>query len=154
MVGAVLMVLAAGGDADKLSPAAPFVIALPVGLISGYVLGRWIGARCSRYGIATVILVAALGVAISRAFDFALVPSVDFEAIFGQPKSAVEFLFLISAGFLIYSICGLIGYWRGRQRRLARYLRYLLSILPVDTRDVLVNMAYEEAQRTIAATAR
>jgi hypothetical protein len=46
-----------------------------------------------------------------------------------------------------FALAGLLGIWRGRRRRLAGYLEYLLSVLPLESRGALVDLAYEEAKR-------
>ena len=52
-----------------------------------------------------------------------------------------------------FLVClGLIGYWRGRNFRLSRYLHYLLSVLPADTRDLVIELAFGEAQERSSAT--
>ena len=46
---------------------------------------------------------------------------------------------------------GLIGYWRGKRQSLSKYLHYLLSVLPPQTRDTVVELAFDEAQKVSAA---
>ena len=52
---------------------------------------------------------------------------------------------------LIVIVPGLIGYWRGKRQSLSKYLYYLLSVLPPQTRDTVVELAFEEAQKVSAA---
>jgi hypothetical protein len=43
-----------------------------------------------------------------------------------------------------------LGYWMGRRSRMNKYFSYLLAVLPKDTRNLVVTLAYEEAQRLAA----
>jgi hypothetical protein len=60
-------------------------------------------------------------------------------------------LMRITKTAFIIVVPGLIGYWRGQRQRLSKYLDYLLSVLPQQTRDTVVDLAFEEAQK-VAAT--
>jgi hypothetical protein len=51
-------------------------------------------------------------------------------------------------------VAGLLGYWRGQKYRLSKYLHYLLGVLPAETRDAVIELAFEEAQKAPAATGR
>jgi hypothetical protein len=44
-------------------------------------------------------------------------------------------------------VAGFLGVWRGRRRKLAGYMEYLLSVLPPATRRALVDLAYEDAKK-------
>ncbi len=50
-----------------------------------------------------------------------------------------------------FAAAGLLGQRQGRKRRLADYMEYLLSVLPPPTRNVLVELAFEEARKAGAA---
>jgi hypothetical protein len=52
----------------------------------------------------------------------------------------------ISFGVVLYFSVAAIGYWRGRRNRQVKYFRNLLNVLPADTRDTIVGMAYDEAR--------
>jgi hypothetical protein len=64
---------------------------------------------------------------------------------------AALILSIVEFPFEIFS--GLIGYWRGRKYRLAAYLHYLLGVLPAETRDTVVELAFDEA-RKVASSGR
>ena len=53
---------------------------------------------------------------------------------------------------LFILVPGLLGYWRGQKFRLSKYLHYLLGVLPTETRDLVIDLAFEEAQKS-ASTA-
>ena len=70
---------------------------------------------------------------------------------FFQDVPGPEVLLLSFAGnFGSMTVPGLIGVWRGKRMRLTRYLGYLLSRLPMDTRFAIVNMVYDEVNRLTA----
>jgi hypothetical protein len=46
---------------------------------------------------------------------------------------------------------GLLGYWRGQKYRLSKYLHYLLDVLPAETRDTVIGLAFDEAQKIVSA---
>jgi len=134
-----------GGDPN--SGAAIFASAVPIAIAGGYLIGRWIGTRSAERGPYAVMLAAFLGCFGTRVVEFIMLSPENFAEFYGSDKGFGLFLGQLIGGTVVYSACGLVGYWRGRRMRFTQYLRYLLSVLPKDTRDVLVKMAYEEAQR-------
>jgi len=154
LIGLGLITLLFGADASTVDPRTILAIALPINLTGSYCLGRWIGTRCSRYGIGVVLLVAVIGVSVTKIVDFAVLSPADFQAAYDQSKGFVTFLAHVFGGFWVFSLTGLIGYAVGRRSRLSKYFRYLLSVLPKDTRETLVNLAYEEAQNLAAGSVR
>ena len=115
---------------------------VPVLLVFAYFVGRWIGTCCASRGVVAVLLAISLFSATNLAIDLV------FPDEPGDPSSLrvdlSEFPFLVCLG--------LIGYWRGRNFRLSRYLHYLLSVLPADTRDLVIELAFGEAQERSSAT--
>jgi hypothetical protein len=126
-------------------PRVYFAVALPLNLIAAYSVGRGVAMRVTHHGILSVVVGVAAGVMLAHLFDFLFV-SADPEIAFIQAHNLGELFVKIGSGFVILSVASLIGYWRGRSYRLARYFRYLLSILPKDTRETLVGIAFEEAR--------
>jgi hypothetical protein len=110
----------------------------PVMIFCAYLVGRWIGSRCSRRGIIAVLL-AISSTAIMLTFDL-LSPDEDELEPSEMVLDLLRFPFLICAG--------LIGYWRGQKYRLSKYLHYLLDVLPAETRDAFIDLAFEEAQKS------
>jgi hypothetical protein len=116
-------------------------------LFSGmYLVGTWIGARANKYGWLLGIAVPLVGQIIAGAADFILISDEQFPVIFGQPKTIGFFAMAVIEGALLAAIFCLLGVWRGRRARLSAYLAYLLGNLPADTRDTIVNLAYEEVK--------
>ncbi len=122
------------------------VIVMPV---VAYFVGVWIGVRCDKYGVLVLIGSLVLGRILAVSADVFLWPAATAEVTGMLPDSS---LLLWGSAWSIWFIpFGLIGLWRGHRVRRERYLRYLISHLPADTRDTLVTMAYEEAQSLSAA---
>ncbi|GEM_PF-5009538 len=132
------------------------VISIPTQLAGGYFVGRWIGARSApRTGIAAVIACAVAAALVSRIIDFSIMSPDDIQTAYGSVDAA-RFLNLAFITFAIFAVSAGLGYWRGTARRMTNYMSYLLNVLPADTRETLVNLAYEEAEkagRTRPATA-
>jgi hypothetical protein len=121
-------------------------ISIPIRLVGGYLLGRWIGTRCARYGILALLLSVALGAIASMTGAYFVTSADTFKDVFGA-QNELGFMALAGATSFCYIFAsGLLGYWRGRRRKLSRYMLYLLSVLPNDVRSVLVDLAFEEAQ--------
>ena len=118
-----------------------------ISLVVAYFLGGWCGSRCASNGVITVLAVIFIGKAAAVSFDFFLLSGDDWESLAGVPKSIGAYALGIIAGTLVLMPFGLIGYWRGRRARLTQYLRYLLGVLPIETRNTIVALAYEEAQK-------
>lgn len=128
------------------------LVAAPIELVGGFVVGRWIGSRCARRPGATILLVAALAALITSGLGAALgwaFPDGSPPAL-GQTHLQ-EMLIETLVAFCTFAAAGLIGHRQGCKRRLAEYMDYLLSVLPPQTRSVLVELAYEEARKAGAA---
>jgi len=135
-------------------PRLGLAISLPMNLIGCFIVGRWIGTRCAKNAALTVLLVPFLGIFAAKLLDFAIVSPDDFKRAFDQDKNFGTFVLQVLIASTLFLIPAFLGFWRGRVVRLSRYLRYLLGVLPKDTREVLVNLAYEEAQNLAAGSAR
>ena len=116
-----------------------------------YLLGDWLGARCDRYGVAVLFGIVVLGVIVVRVFDSLVLDAAEFEALYDAEKSGRVLLAMTLTGIGFFSVLatvfGLIGFYRGRDGRMARYLHHLLRKLPRDTQGTIVALAYEEAQK-------
>ena len=138
-------------NAPKIAAAAG-VLTIIMMIFAAYFVGRWIGARTSRLGVVTMLLIAPLTAAIGVGADVLFLAdewyrgynTSDRFAFFGILIRITKISFLIV-------VPGLIGYWRGQRQRLSKYLDYLLGVLPPQTRDTVVELAFEEAQKVSAA---
>jgi hypothetical protein len=122
------------------------VIANLVAIVGVYAICFWIGTRCDKYSYLVAIAVPFLGHVIGASIDFLSLSDTQFSNFFGQPKSASFFVQGVIFGTLLVVIFALLGGWRGRRARLSAYLSYLLGILPADTRNTIVDLAYEEVK--------
>jgi hypothetical protein len=117
---------------------ADFLVGLPV----MYFLGRWIGTRCAYRGVVAVVLIVSLMFGIGTAIIL-LDPEPKV-----LPKEWRHLLTILNfAQIPFYLGFGLIGYWRGGKLRLSKYLHYLLDVLPSETRDTVVELAFDEARK-------
>jgi hypothetical protein len=119
-----------------------FTIILPASMTGAYFVGRWIGTRCSWSGSIVVFFVIFLDVSLEIGVNWLLR---------GGHDPILLFLNLLRLPFVL--CVALIGYSRGRNYRLSKYLHYLLSVLPVETRDAVVELAFDEAQKVAAGRA-
>jgi hypothetical protein len=85
-----------------------------------------------------VLLAIIISTAFWRVVDL-LTPGEEEFTPSEQALDLLRFPFLICTG--------LIGYRRGRKYRLSRYLHYLLDVLPAETRDTVIDLAFDEARK-------
>ena len=115
-------------------------------LIGHYFVGKWIGVKCIGLGVWTAILVAFLHSAIENSLTWAFASDGAFSLYFGDsPRSTWFVVVLIVSGSLIRIPFVALGYWRGRHSRLSAYFQYLLKQVPMETRNTIVTLAYDEA---------
>lgn len=137
-------------DLTKMQITAPGLIAFPVMTIAVYCIGRWIGSRCSKNGALALISTVLLCIFMLKATDYLFSDRETLMQLYGTERELSSFANKVLmpglSAFLIFSGIGLVGYWRGKRRRLTEYMRYLLNVLPQHTRETLVNLAFEEAQ--------
>jgi hypothetical protein len=134
-----------GANAAMFAKAAGFFGTVAT-ILGAYLVGRWIGARTARRGIVAILLIAPLTAAAAVGTDMLLLPD---EVYSGMQRSG-SLMEIAKISFIVI-VFGLIGYWRGHRRRLSKYLDYLLSVLPAQTRETVVELAYEESQKVAAA---
>ena len=143
---------ATGGQADAKALQGLGIAMLAVQIVAAYFVGRWIGSRTLRLGIVAMLLVAPLVGVANTATDALVMPGELYTATFGsEPRAFFGILKRIIVTSLIIIVPGLIGYWRGKRQSLSKYLYYLLSVLPPQTQDTVVELAFEEAQKVSAA---
>jgi len=148
---ATAILIEAAGHMPKASQIAIFSGAASI--LGAYFVGRWIGTRCSRRGVVTMLLAAFFAAIASVAMDVALLSDEQYRTAFDAERLALpELLSRIAVITLLFLVPGLLGYWRGRKHRLSKYLHYLLGVLPAETRDTVVELAFDEAQKIASAT--
>jgi hypothetical protein len=122
-------------------------------IFGAYLVGRWIGARTSRFGIVAMLLIAPLTAMAAVGIDMLLATVFTAVADLGQLPFSGILMRIIFISFIVI-VPGLIGYWRGQRQKLSKYLDYLLSVLPQPTRDTVVDLAFGEAQNVAAAAGK
>lgn len=154
LAGGLSAVLTGETKMEALASKMPIVVgiiaifvAIPIQMVGGYMFGRWAGMRSDRNGIVVVLVSAALGAIAMRALDYVLSPESYFQILFGRTKAVELILWQTVATFALFALPGLLGYWRGQKLRPFKYMQYLLGILPHQTRELLVEMAFDEAQK-------
>ena len=116
-----------------------------------FLTGRWIGRKYISHGVITVIVIASIIPFSASIIDIIFVPKTVFKALFHIEKPIEIIKLYVSYGIaitILISILGLIGFWRGRHQRLTAYLEYLMKQVSPDTRNVIVELAYEEAKKS------
>ena len=134
----VSLILGFGADLTRGQEIGLALAMAPIELAGACYVGRWIGSRCANPSAAMVLLVLAAASVIVTGLATALGGAIALTQSF-----IIETV--ISFGAL--AIAGLLGYRQGRKRRVAEYMDYLLSILPAETGQVLVDLAYDEARK-------
>jgi hypothetical protein len=99
----------------------------PAMILCAYLVGRWIGTRCSGKGVIAVLLAIVISLAVWRVVDL-------FTS--GEEEFTPSELVLDLCRFPLLICAGLIG-----------YLHYVLGALPAETRDTIIDLAFEEAQK-------
>jgi len=120
-----------------------FLISIPI----AYVVGSWIGTRCSQRGVLAVLLTIVLSFVIGLVVG-ALVAPTEMQAKWSDVNLVVSLV-----EFPVMTLVCLIGYWRGRRHQTSKYLHYLLGILPTETRETVVELACDEARKVASAVA-
>jgi hypothetical protein len=152
--GALLIGFLFGAEADftLTQGIGAIVAAAPIALFGGFVVGRRIGSRCARPSGWTVLLVAAVASLVLNGLGATAVwlGADTAPPVFGSTPLH-DLVIETAATFTTFAVAGLLGHRQGRKRRIAEYMDYLLGVLPPDTRNLLVELAYEEAQKVAAA---
>jgi hypothetical protein len=135
------------GSSDQDTIAAVGLLSIPFYLFGSYLVGKWIGTRCSGKGIAAIVLVTILSALAAKAVDLVIIPSAQFEQMFGSQKDVALYLLHSSGLSAILFVGTTIGFWRGHKNKMSRYLEYLLSVLPKEIKGTILDLAYDEAKR-------
>jgi hypothetical protein len=113
-------------------------------------IGSWIGSYCVRYGAAVLFAIAVTARILTAVLDFLLIPEETFLPLVGQEKSILLLVQAMVVGIILFLLftatVGLIGLWRGRRLRPARYLRFLLSKVGPEQRQTLIASMYEKVR--------
>ena len=131
---------------EQVSPQMSIPGALPLVGGGSFFVGRWIGVRSRTHGFLSLCVAPALGYSLSNLVNFAFLSDAQVMGVTHGGKSLVAFFWLVAGATAVFMPIGLVGFWRGRKNRLTRYVAYLFSLLPGDSRTAFVDLAYEEAR--------
>jgi hypothetical protein len=109
-----------------------------------FFLGRWIGIRCDKYLVTTVVAIALFGYGLGAGID--LLVTSGWAGVFQWP-GASEFR-LFGFNTVAFFIAGVAGLIMGHRERASQYLQYLLSRVGLGARATIIQLAYEEAKRS------
>jgi hypothetical protein len=110
-------------------------------LLTAYTIGYWAGTRVDKLGPIVVLTIIFLWLAVFTTIEY---------QIFGfRPSLDLEFAILL----LLITMIMMVGLWRGRKKRMATYLNYLLSRLSNGDQKELLSMVYESTSRRAAFVA-
>jgi hypothetical protein len=153
-LAASLAVLLAG----KMTPSSKvdllrFVTAalIPVNFYLLFAVGRWIGVRAKDKAFVAAALAGALCKLVDFGVTFAEISAADYKQFYGFEKTNISFLLKTnSIGILLLGGVCVLGCWAGIRQRQARYLGHLLKSIAPASRLAILDIAHEEAQKTIS----
>jgi hypothetical protein len=152
-VGIVVLLTAKVAPSSVLD-LARFVTAalIPVNFYLIFAVGRWIGVRARD----KAFVAAALAGALCKLLDFCMtlveMTAKDFAKFYGFEKTNIISLLKVNLiGVLIFGGICVFGCWAGKRRRQAWYLDHLLKCIAPASRLVILDIAYEEAQKAMPA---
>ncbi len=129
------------------------LLSAPLQMFIVFAMGRWIGVRSGRLGVLIVLTVFVLSVSAEHILRLAYMDDRAFATAFGVDRTSMIMLAQWGGGVVLWTIFGLLGFWRGRRRRLSQYADYLLRKLPPATRDTVLLLLREEVTR-LSVTSR
>jgi hypothetical protein len=124
---------------------------IPVNFYLLFAVGRWIGVRARD----KAFVAAALAGALFKLFDFSVtraeMSAADYTQFYGFEKTNISFLLKTNlVGVLLLGGVCILGCWVGIRHRQARYLDHLLKSIAPASRLAILDIAHEEAQKTIS----
>jgi hypothetical protein len=140
-----LLAALSGIQSQHVPPVAKF-IATALVLVGSYFLGVWAGVRSRRLGFLSFLLGAFIGQVVCHTLESVIVSPSAYREFYGSDNTIALLPLKAIGGTVVFAPLGAIGFWRGRRRRLSRYLFYLLSLLSPESRAALVDLAYDEAR--------
>jgi hypothetical protein len=154
-LGASLALLLAG----KMTASANFELAhfvtaalIPVNFYLLFAVGRWIGVRAKDEAFVAAALTGALCKLVDFGLTFAEIPAAEYKQFYGFEKTNISFLIETnSIGVLLLGGVCILGCWVGVRHRQASYLDHLLKSIAPASRLAILDIAHEEAQKTISA---
>jgi hypothetical protein len=143
-----LIVISGITDIDFDFPVLGF-LELPLFVVGGFLIGQWVGSRCRRNGIFIIAIAVAINIIADRIGWFFVLPNHILKMVgLRHYKVSWYFVLILISGIVLYTVIGCIGLWRGYRNRETRYVSYLLSMLPDETKQQIIKTAYDEVRGT------
>jgi hypothetical protein len=117
-----------------------------------FAIGKWIGRRCASHGITVILLISFFVRLVTMLFDIWLLTPVGMGALIGSEFKIEHVGLSVLGGTLVLALIMLAGYWFGKRQRFAAYLNYLLGNVPEETREAIVDLAFQEARLKLSPT--
>jgi hypothetical protein len=125
---------------------------IPVNFYLIFAVGRWIGVRARDKAFVAAAVVGVFCKLFDFCVTFAEMSAADFAQFYGFEKTNhISLLKVNSLGMLIFGGICVLGSWAGKRRRQAWYLDHLLKSIAPASRLVILDIAYEEAQKSMPA---
>ena len=149
-------------EAAELVPSVIVVVGLFWGCPFLFICGRWMGRRSmlqlsKSKGIFGVVAATVLAAVLSNILDFlakaltahtGTLPGITYRM--QELRSEIPYYILIPIVLVVLAFAtlpALFGYWRGRRQIIGAYMGYLLHKAPENTRETIVELAYEETMQ-------
>ena len=113
-----------------------------------YFIGRWVGYKCIDKGLLAILLIIVVFRLAMIVLGLSVFGFQQFGDVISQLGTTVS-EWLTFHLFLVILAFG--GFWLGSRARGYQYLHYLVKALPPDSRDALLELAYEESVRLRSA---
>lgn len=111
-----------------------------------YFTGRWVGIKSLGCGIWSVITIGLVHSIIENFLNWSFASDRAFSIFFGEIERSVWLLIMMMVGGWVIRVPLLIfGYWRGRRIRRVSYLRFLMKLIPDESKNAIIDLAFEEA---------
>jgi hypothetical protein len=94
---------------------------------------------------------ALLTAIMNRLLELLVMSPEVWQSFYGPERTVLSLLVLVFVQFAFILVPGLLGFWRGRRERTSKYMVYLLSALPEETQNSLVDLAFEEVREIVEA---
>lgn len=159
MVTPLRMFLLVQGLQELLVTAALLLWGVPLLYVSGRLVGRRAASDMSIYsGVFSVAAASVCAILVSVVFNRVLAGP----AFFGQIQDALRetgsyytyLLLSVLVGLSMVLLPSLCGYARGRRQGVGAYMNYVLNKVPLDSREVIVSIAHQEAAKKAASSSQ
>ncbi len=128
---------------------------IPVNFYVLFAVGRWIGVRAKDKALVAAAVAGALCKLADFNLAFAEMSAGDYKQFYGFEKTNISFLLKTnSIGVFLWGGVCILGCWVGIRHRQAWYLDHLLKSIAPSSRLAILDIAHEEAQKTMSLPTR